>query len=312
MSIQQRMAEVFETAEVIDFDDDDKFIFMSDCHRGDNSWSDSFADNQLLFYHALKYYLNRDFTYIEIGDGDELWENKDYAEIMDAHSYIFELLNCFLQEHRLYILFGNHDIERLDHTMMKKANQKFQTKLIEQRGARAWNPEFDKMEFPEALKLRHTATGQMVFLVHGHQFDHFNDRWWRIGRLFNNYFWKHLQIIGLKDPASPAKNAIKMNKVDRRIEDWLRKWNEVNEPMLLVAGHTHHPRFPEKGTVSYFNTGSGVHPRGITGIEIQNGEITLVKWWTTVRVLDKDEGVLTVSKEIIRGPESLKSFYCKE
>jgi len=76
MSTSKRLTEVFKSAEEILFDDSSKFIFFSDCHRGDNSWSDDFADNQNLFFHALNYYYNKGFTYIEIGDGDELWENK--------------------------------------------------------------------------------------------------------------------------------------------------------------------------------------------------------------------------------------------
>jgi len=303
------LVEVFDAAAIMDFDDNDKIILMSDCHRGDNSWSDDFADNQLLFYHALNHYSQNGFTYIEIGDGDELWENKDYAKIMDAHNHIFELLNRLHQENRLHIMFGNHDIERLDRAMMKKANQDLYRKLVEQDGDKAWVPEFDEMEFPEALKLRHSVTGQILFLVHGQQFDPFNDRWWHIGRFFTRHFWRHLQIIGLKDPSSPAQNAIKMNKVDRRIEDWLRHWNETNKQrLLIVVGHTHHPRFPENNSVPYFNTGSSVHPRRITGIEIQRGEIALVKWLTTVKISGHDEGVLTVTKEIIGGPRKIRDF----
>jgi hypothetical protein len=63
------------------FDDSSKFIFFSDCHRGDNSWADNFSPNQLLMFHALTYYYDQGYTYIEVGDGDELWENRDFRTI---------------------------------------------------------------------------------------------------------------------------------------------------------------------------------------------------------------------------------------
>jgi len=40
MSTFKRLTEVFDSAREITFDDSDKIIFFSDCHRGDGSWSE--------------------------------------------------------------------------------------------------------------------------------------------------------------------------------------------------------------------------------------------------------------------------------
>ena len=72
MSTFKRLTEVFDSAREITFDDSDKIIFFSDCHRGDGSWSDEFDDNQDIFFHALNYYFKQGYTYIEVGDGEEL------------------------------------------------------------------------------------------------------------------------------------------------------------------------------------------------------------------------------------------------
>jgi len=69
----------------------------------------------------------------------------------------------------------------------------------------------------------------------------------------------------------------------------------------LIAGHTHRPRFPAPGDPPYFNAGSCVHPRCITGIEIDEGQIALIKWWVTVR----GGGVLRVTRTVLAGPRSL-------
>ena len=33
------------------------------------------------------------FTYIELGDGDELWENRSMKQIIEAHGDVFSLLS---------------------------------------------------------------------------------------------------------------------------------------------------------------------------------------------------------------------------
>ena len=75
MSSAKRLTRAYKKAKRIAFDDDSKFIIFSDCHRGDNSFADDFANNRNIYYHALKHYYKEDFTYCELGDGDELWEN---------------------------------------------------------------------------------------------------------------------------------------------------------------------------------------------------------------------------------------------
>ena len=57
----------------ISAEDHPKIVLMSDCHRGSGNWADSFLANRPVYTAALKYYIQKDFTYIELGDGDELW-----------------------------------------------------------------------------------------------------------------------------------------------------------------------------------------------------------------------------------------------
>ena len=50
---------------------------MSDCHGGNGGHGDDFAHNRIIFIHSLSWYREEGFTYIEVGDGEELWENPD-------------------------------------------------------------------------------------------------------------------------------------------------------------------------------------------------------------------------------------------
>jgi predicted phosphodiesterase len=293
MSTSKRLTQVFQSAPEIHFDDRSKFILFSDCHRGDNSWADDFANNQTLFFHALKHYYHQGFTYIEIGDGDELWENSSFANIRRAHSHVFWLLRKFYIQDRFHLIWGNHDMERKDPETVKRTLYRFRNERTGE-----YEPLFEGIQPREGLVLRHVDTGVKVFLVHGHQGGLLNDRWWRLSRFFVRYLWRHVQLLGVKDPTSPAQNLKKRNEVERKITQWV----EANHH-ILIAGHTHQPRFPAQGAPPYFNTGSCVHPRCVTGIEIQDGEIALIKWW----VKPDAAGMLHVAREVLVGPEKLQA-----
>ena len=75
---------------------------------------DNFLKNQHLYFAALNYYYQHSFCYIELRDGDELWENRSFSAIQNIHSNVFWLLSLFYEEHRLFMLFGNHDIAKKD------------------------------------------------------------------------------------------------------------------------------------------------------------------------------------------------------
>ena len=97
-------------AKYVEFDDSSKFILFSDCHRGNNSFADDFANNRNIYFHALKHYYFEGFQYCELGDGDELWENLSFAEILNAHKNVYMLMKQFHEEGRLPMIWGNHDM----------------------------------------------------------------------------------------------------------------------------------------------------------------------------------------------------------
>ncbi len=297
MPTRNRLKEIFDSSKTVDFDDSSKFILFSDCHRGDNSWSDDFAHNEKLFFHALNHYYNEGFTYIEIGDGDELWESKKFEEIRKAHSHIFWIMRKFHKDDRLFLIWGNHNIVWKNQKYIEKNLFKYYDER-----KRCIKPLFDGIEIHEGLILRHSNMEKKIFLFHGHQGDLMCDRLWRLSRFFVRHLWKHLQLLGIKDPTSPAKNFKKRREVERKIIDWVK-----SSKRTVICGHTHRPVFPNEGEPAYFNTGSCVHPRCITGIEIENGEIMLIKWW----VKPKKDGALYVEREILMGPKKLQSFISK-
>ncbi len=96
-----------------------KLVVMSDMHRGDGSGADDFAKNSLIYRCALEHYLEEGFTYIELGDAEELWENDNFDQIYITHTPVYELLAKFhdpdLAKTRYLKVWGNHDLYWKDH-----------------------------------------------------------------------------------------------------------------------------------------------------------------------------------------------------
>jgi hypothetical protein len=74
---------------------------------------------------------------------------------------------------------------------------------------------------------------------------------------------------------------------------------------MLIVGHTHRPKFPAIGDDPYFNTGSCIFPRNITGSEIEKDSISLIDW----RIRPDEEGHLRIIRRVVQGPEPLEKFW---
>lgn len=256
-------------------------VFMSDLHRGNGNWADDAARNMLLFCAALREYHRRGYIYIELGDGDELWKCRTMAEIKGAHREAFGLLEAFRQDGRFYALYGNHDMEK---------------RILSRR------QQLPPMTAQESLLLRYGDGDLPVLLLHGHQADFFNNTLWRLARFLVRYLWEPLALYGLHNPTSAAKN----NAVQEKVELRLSHWSQENG-LPVVTGHTHRPLLPPPGEGTYFNDGSGVHPFGVTALELVAGAISLVRWAEGAR----EDGVVHVQKEVLAGPYSLEAYYEK-
>lgn len=272
----RRLSAAFAAAKQVPLDNTSKIIFFSDCHRGNSSKADVFARNEELYLHAMDHYYRSGFTYIEAGDGDEMWKSRRFSDIVQAHRRTFDLLHRFNRHNRLHVIFGNHDIGPPRHNGIEK----------------------DGIGAQEGLILRHTETGQKIFVVHGHQADFKSDALSVIGRLAVRHVWRRVQLLGIGTIPSlpnvleartpgPKGNGLEtrlgrflmqgISQVREGIERRIITWIETRQ-QTVICGHTHRPLFANHGEPPYFNTGSCVVPGLITGLELQNGELSMVQW----------------------------------
>lgn len=110
--MNKKLDMIFENSQRLLIDDNTKLVIMSDCHRGAGDNFDNFVKNQSIFKTALQDYYDKGFTYIELGDGDDMWEVKKYENIIEVHLDTFKLLKKFNDSGRLIMIYGNHDIEK--------------------------------------------------------------------------------------------------------------------------------------------------------------------------------------------------------
>ena len=263
-----RLTAAFSHAPELPFSAHSRYVCFSDCHRGVGNHGDNFLKNETLYQAALNHYYQEDYVYLELGDGDELWENRSLKRIQTMHEDTFCLLSRFYKEGRAYFLFGNHDIEKQNHS-----------------------------DIQEGLLLKDTS-GATLCLTHGHQADFFNSTLWRFSRFLVRYVWRPMELLGFLDPTSAAKNYKKKEKIEKRLTSWAK-----DNHCILICGHTHRPMMGSPDS-PYFNTGSCVHPYGITCLELDGCQITLVKW----SLKSRKDGTLYVAREKMADSICIEEF----
>jgi len=260
-----------------------KLIVMSDMHRGDGSGADDFSQNSLIYRCALEYYLENGFTYIELGDAEELWENENFDQIYITHTPVYDLLAKFHDpdpEKTRYIkTWGNHDLYWKDHQDIYQSL-------------------FPGIQIYDAVLLNNA-----ILMIHGHQADPMcSGPVAAVSQFFVNHIWADLQRGGIKDPTRAATNPGLCNEVDERLHEWASQ--NGKSITAIIAGHTHRAvfenlsltelrlqtlhftmddaaHFQERRDHRYYNTGSCVHPASVTGIEITFNEgphLDMVEW----------------------------------
>jgi len=256
-----------------------KLIVMSDMHRGDGSGADDFAQNSLIYRCALEYYLENGFTYIELGDAEELWENDNFDQIYITHTPVYELLAKFHdpdpEKTRYLKVWGNHDLYWKDNEVVYQSL-------------------FPGIQIYEGIILNGTT-----LMIHGHQADpKCSGEIASVSKFFVHNFWTELQRFGAKDPTRAATNPGLCNEVDERLHEWAK--NNDKGIITIIAGHTHRAVFENLSITerryleskvkteiikikndpdaSYFNTGSCVHPLSLTGLEIRFDKGLLLKF----------------------------------
>lgn len=282
-----------------------KFIIFSDLHKGNKKRSDDFAPAEKNYLAALDYYNSEGYTLVLLGDVEELWKYNLFT-VRHHNKDSSRLERRFYKRDAFIKLFGNHDVfwnndplAPLQLAAMYGANLKTYEGLILQyqtpqknidiflthghQGdgqsdgnkfsawfvSKIWAPLQSYLElnintpaFNDILKTEHnqfmyewSSAQENLVLVTGHTHQPVFESMTHLERLYKQL----LQARQKDDSTSIAK-------LQEEIAFRRQEYDHVSEDYLHLKP-------------SYFNTGCCCFMDGdITGIEIEAGQIRLIKW----------------------------------
>lgn len=257
-----------------------RFIIFSDQHKGAKNGADDFFLAESNYLAALHYYDQEGFHLITLGDSEELWENT-LLQVKKHNKLSFDAEKKFVERNVFTKVFGNHDLDwEINPLATKELKEIYGAPIVALEGV--------------ILQVYVAGRELSIFCTHGHQGDGQSD-----GNLFSKFFiskvWAPLQAYLHINPNTPAYNAT----LKTEHNSLMYEWSSRQQNLLLITGHTHQPVFGSlthlerlqvqqhneassaylKVKPTYFNTGCCCFDDGdITGIEIVDGSIKLVKW----------------------------------
>jgi UDP-2,3-diacylglucosamine pyrophosphatase LpxH len=292
-----------------------KYVLFSDLHLGDGGKADDFCENEETLMIALAYYLERGFKLILVGDIEELWQF-GLEEVRSRYfPTIYKAFKTFGDLDRLR-LYGNHDGDwnkpfvdpsrvspvqlgiALEALKMKDADGNVRilichghqgdiesdreawTSRIAVRLYRLVEPllrKFGKTN-PPAIRSQIITSHEKTF----YQWAKSNKVLIICGHTHRAIFASMSFLERCQEDLAKAKETIRrtgqteeqINRLRNNIRDLKRKIRREKKKGRKIESVEpgKHPR------PNYFNTGCGIYEDGITGIELADDRIRLVKW----------------------------------
>lgn len=86
-----------------------RFIIFSDHHKGTRNGADDFTMAEPNYLAALDHYCKNEFAYVCLGDSEELWENS-LGGVKAHNQKAFEAEKKFVEKNAFIKVIGNHDL----------------------------------------------------------------------------------------------------------------------------------------------------------------------------------------------------------
>ncbi len=292
-----------------------KYAIVSDLHMGDGRSADDFRENEGSLEEALEYYEREGFELVLLGDIEELWQFDLEKIVRRYRDTVYARIKAFGDE-RVHRVFGNHDIEwacppdpaKNDPVISTCAHEALilndclgEPRILLVHGHQgstesdkhSWLSRFFVRLFkglepmakfaglyghPSATKSQVTkgyervlyawAKESKVILICGHSHRAiFASRSWT-DRLAEEIAELQAEILANRTHKDLVKRLIReIEKLDRELREERLKGREID------------PTDPDHEPLPcYFNSGCALYTDGLTAIEIDSGEIRLVKW----------------------------------
>ena len=302
----------------------DRYIIFSDHHKGARNEADDFLPCEHTYLAALDYYLAEGYTLIILGDAEELWEEKA-RNVLAAYKNVMLSEARFYQADRYIRVYGNHDdLWRYPKQVKKHLNEFFPNIQVQDgilfeyndntglsgdlflthghQGtldsdalawfSRIWLPLYREFQILTGLgkttaakdaclradhdtkMYRWTRTQQNKILIVGHTHRPIWSSRTHLEKLISQLY--ALRQKNIEEPSAETEAEI------ARLKTQIKRCEAKYPPCTDTI----------KTRPSYFNTGCCRFEDGdITGIELDSGQIRLIKW------TEKDEAFIRQTLE---------------
>ncbi|MFP5081849.1 metallophosphoesterase [Pedobacter sp. JCM 36344] len=291
---------------ILDLKHTDKIIILSDQHKGTRNNSDDFSSSEPSYLAALHYYNEQEYIYCNLGDSEELWKNQLFG-VLSSNTATFEAEKCFIQRKAFIKIFGNHDLYwDNDPLAWFQLNRIYGENLKVYEGA--------------IFRFSIANTPLSIFLTHGHQGDLQSDGNWFSKWFVSNVWAPFQSFLSINPNTPAYDNQLKsahnsimyswtakqsnlalitghthqpvfnslthLERVYLKLDEARINGDKTTTQALeaeLLAGKVSGESSPriDNSKNTYFNSGCCCYSDGdITGIEIGEGMIRLIKWKT--------------------------------
>jgi UDP-2,3-diacylglucosamine pyrophosphatase LpxH len=292
----------------------DRYVILSDIHKGDREkGSDDFQRNEMVYCYALQYYLDQGYRLILNGDVEEGWE-ANYPSIIRAYedtAFAMERHFADQGEPNYIRIYGNHDLEWADPGQVQKhlvpvlgPIQVYPAALL---GGRIFivhghqgDPYADESAGLSRFLVRHFWRRlQSTFGLMSNRSA--EDNLIRRNRDRYLYEWaetNHVLLIAGHTHRAMFRSFSKTYQLKLIRDELLERLKTTTDPYMRyllpaaierieqVIWASAEELDEDKGisrlgtdpSPCYFNDGCCVHTNGMTGIEIDQGQIRLIKW----------------------------------
>lgn len=295
--------------------DSDKFVIFSDLHMGNGSSLDDFLWNSKLFTDILRdYYLPKNYFLVLNGDIEEL-QKFSLPQVQEQWKDLYRLFTLFRRNSGLTKLLGNHDSElALDEDGGEGVTEDILGGIGESICLQYKNNDiliFHGHQASMYIQRFNKFNGWLLrnivrpMRIRNYSVSHDSRKQYKIERRVYNFARRNKIISIIGHTHRPLFESLsKIDSLKYRIEHSLRQYaaskgakkNRIAEEIRrykdeLASIYEGHREYGLRSGLynleiivpSLFNSGCVIGKRGITGIEIAGGKISLVHWFDGTR-----------------------------
>lgn len=303
--VYKNLDKLFGQSPTFDLGEKDKWVIFSDLHMGDGGSTDDFKANAEFFKRVLEeHYLKKKFSLVLNGDIEEL-QRFPLKNILKYWSSVYAIFDRFHQETRLIKTIGNHDLElaavrenSLPYNLVEAFKFKYKDQFLFFFHGHQASKRFQKHNQLIGFTLRYLAN---PLGIKNYSVSHSSTKQYKIEKRAYHYsvYRKIVSVIG--HTHRPLFESLhKVERLKYKIEQLCREFalgtnvdaKSIQESINVLKMDLM-KYYKENADTNYqnyvyntifhipclFNSGCVIGKRGMTCLEIENGQIRLVHWF---------------------------------